>query len=56
MKSIMVEDFHRSTFLEKVDAALAPYTPDQIVNVQFTTEKFGYEAKYYALIIVNTKG
>lgn len=55
MKSIMVSDFHRMAFLRKVDEALAPYTPEQVVNVQFTTEKFGYEAKFYALIIVNTK-
>lgn len=55
MKSIMVSDFHQMAFLRKVDEALAPYTPEQVVNVQFTTEKFGYEAKFYALIIVNTK-
>ncbi len=52
MKSIIVSDFDRVKFQRKLDEALAEYTPEQIVDIEFTTEKFGYEAKLYALIIV----
>lgn len=53
MKSILIEDCNKSKFLEKIDAALAPYTPEQVVDIEFSTAKFAYEPKFYALIIVN---
>ena len=52
MKSILVSDFDRLKFQRKLDEELSKYTPEQIVDIEFTTEKFGYEAKLFALIIV----
>ncbi len=54
MKSILVEDFNKTKFLTKIDEALAPYTPEQVVSIEFSTTKFGYDPKFYALIIVRT--
>lgn len=52
MKSIMVSEFDKNKFLQKLDEALAEYQPEQVVNVQFATSKYGYDTKFYALIIV----